>query len=180
MNTEQELVFPLNRTKIASRMLVQAVLIIAFIFLFKTVVENPKDDQLFLLILSSLMVVFWLSTLFLSLSMLLNKSPGLIINSTGIVDNTTGVSAGNISWDNIKNTYITQQRSVSFLTVEVEDPKQYLAQGNVLNRIFKRINYTFFHSPIHISAGALDISFNEMVEIIEQYYKKHGRSSFAK
>lgn len=173
MNTEQELVFPLNRKKIIFHMVGQVIFIILFGLLFKTSVEHPKDD-LFLTILSPVMMVFWASTFFLSSTMLLSKEPGLIINSNGIIDNTTGVAAGKIPWDNIARAYVTKYRSVRFLTIEVFDVEQYLEQGNIFSRIFKWFNHTFFHSPIHISAGLIDIGFEELIETIERYHKKYG------
>ena len=157
-------------------MLMQVMFILMSGYLFKIFAENPKGDQFIILIISPFLIALMASSFIFAVLMLLSKSPGLVINPSGIIDNTTGISAGKISWNNIKRTYVTQLRSGSFLTIEVSDPEQYLKQGNYLSRVFKWVNHVFFHSPIHISSHALDISFSEMVETIEQYHKKYGRS----
>ncbi|MCP4142860.1 MAG: hypothetical protein GY755_21670 [Chloroflexi bacterium] len=178
MNTEQELVFPLNKSKIILRMVLQVAFFIGFSFLFKNSVAHPKGD-LFLMILSPAMMVFWASIFFVYLTALLGKEPGLIINPNEIINNTTGVSAEKISWNNIAKTYVTyvgKYGSVRFLTIEVYDFEQYLGQGNILSRTFKWVHHAFFRSSIHLSADTIDISFEEMVETIKRYHKKYGYS----
>lgn len=155
MNTEQELVFPFNRSKIVTQMLTQALFIFMFGYLFKMFSKNPKGEEFLMLLISPIMITLMFSAFIFSLRKLFSKSPGLVINRTGIIDNTTGLATGIIPWGNINRMFITQHRSVQFLTIEVHDPEHYLQQGNILSRIFKRINHTFFRSPIHISAHTL-------------------------
>ena len=156
-------------------MLTQIVLIFLFSFLLKVFIEDPTDDWGIILIASPIMIALSGSSFIFALRALLSKSPGLIINRIGIVDNTTGASAGKIPWKIIRRLSITQHRAAQFLTIEVHDPEQFLRQGSLLSRVFKRINYTFFRSPIQISVHALDVNFSEMVEIIERYQRKYGR-----
>jgi hypothetical protein len=174
MNMEEELVFPFNRTKIVIQMLTQIALIFMCGSLFKLFFEDPTGNRVIILIISPLAIALAVSSFIFALRAFLSKSPGLVINRAGIIDNTTGASAGKIPWENIGRIFVTQQRSTQFLTIEVHNPEQYLRQGTFLSRIFKRINYTFFHSPIHISAHALDVSFSEMVESVERYHRKYG------
>jgi hypothetical protein len=175
MNTQEELVFPLNRTKIVTQILMEVVLIFFFGFLFKMFFDDHTGNRVILLIMSALLITSLVASLIFTLRALLSQSPGLVINRTGIIDNTTGISAGKIPWENISNIHVTQHRSVQFLTIEVYDPEQYLRQGNLLVRILKRLNYIFFRSPIHISANVLDLSFNEMMETVQRYHRKYGR-----
>jgi hypothetical protein len=179
MNIEKELSFPLNKKKIIPRIFLQATAIVLSVFLFYVIVTHLFYGLFILLLLLPILIFQITSSLIFALIMLLSKSAGLIIGPNGIVDNTTGVSAGKISWDNITKISVTPSSVNSFLTIEVLDPEKYLIQGNFLSRFFKRINHTFFKSPIHISAHALDISFDEMVKIVERYcaeYNPHAVS----
>jgi hypothetical protein len=151
----------------------QATLVAVLVFLFYIIMTHLIYGLFILLLLIPVLVFQIASSLIFALIMFLSKSPGLIVGPNGIVDNTKGVSAGKISWDDITKIYVTPSGVTCFLTIEVLSPEKYLRQGNLLSRFFKRINHTFFKSPIHISAHALDINFDEMADVVQRYYSEY-------
>ncbi len=180
MNSEKELVIPLDKKKIALRSTLQGALIVLCGFIIKITLEYPSSNTILILIGSVVVLFFAISAFAFSFSKLFSKSPGFVISASGIVDNTAGPSAGAISWEEIAKIYLTVRKSrfstVRFVTIEVNDPQKYLMNGNFLARIFKKINYTFFKSPIHISNVWLKIGFNELANMIEKYYKQYGHA----
>jgi hypothetical protein len=180
MNNEKETTIPLDKNKIALRCTLQGALIVLCGFIIKITLGYPSSNTILIVIASVVVLFFAASSFAFTFSKLFSKSPGFVISASGIVDNTAGPSAGAISWEEIAKIYLTIRNSrfstIRFVTIEVNDPQKYLMNGNFLARIFKKINYTFFKSPIHISNVSLKISFNELASMVEQYYKQYGHT----
>jgi hypothetical protein len=175
MSMHQELVFPLNKFRIIARFVLQVIFFVGLGFLLAYVMRNPAEDKIInfvMLVFSFGSMIYFLPIMFLSFSKIIGKQPGLVIDSNGIVDNTTEMSAGRISWSNIASVNVTKLGIVPMLTIEVHDLEKIFEQGNILNRILKRINRTPF---IAIAADSLGVNPNELANAIEQYRKKYGK-----
>lgn len=104
---------------------------------------------------------------------LLNSNPGLVLDSAGIIDNSGAVSVGRISWQDLEGINITWIQGQRFITLYVTDPQKYLQRGGFLKRQVNALNYKLYSSPIHISANTLNISFNELIDLVSQYYERY-------
>lgn len=102
---------------------------------------------------------------------LFDKSPGLIVSAEGILDNSSGVSAGIIPWSEVVSIGEYQIQKQKFISVQVTDPNKYANNGNVLKRMANRANIKMCGTPVNISANSLKISYNELFETINEYYR---------
>lgn len=104
--------------------------------------------------------------------MLLDRKPGLIIDSEGIVDNSSGIAVGRVFWGEIVGLKVTQVSGQRFLTVMVVDPKKYLHRGGLFLRMVQAANFRMMGSPINIASNALEIRFDDLVDAMNQAYAK--------
>ncbi|MBE0462093.1 MAG: STM3941 family protein [Halomonadaceae bacterium] len=103
---------------------------------------------------------------------LFDNSPGLIINSEGVLDNSSGVSAGMIPWDDIVSIGEYQIQKQKFISIQVKDAEIYANNGNALKRMANRANIKMCGTPVNISANSLKISYDDLLEIIDEYYHR--------
>jgi hypothetical protein len=175
MDTTKELTYPLNKKKIARDLIGQIIILIGFAFAVKLSLDNPQEDWLKLTIYF-VTLPLWIAVIYFTAKKLMSNKPGLIISPSGIVDNTAGLGTRTILWNNIDRTYIKENRSVSFLCLELYDLKQeYLKQGDIVSRIFKQIDKLFYKTTIHLTARTIDIDIYDMAEIISRYHQEHGK-----
>lgn len=176
MNTDNELVIPLSKTKIVLIAFGAMVFVALGNWLIIIAGGNPRFSSDFITVVGVVAVAFFGLVFLFASKKLLDKSPGLVINSDGIVDNSSGVAAGLIPWKEITKLSVTTVQSQRFLTVHVHNPESYLDRGNWLKRIANKANYKLYGSPVQISANGLKTNFDELLEIIEQQFKKYGNS----
>jgi hypothetical protein len=105
------------------------------------------------------------------LKKLFDKKPTLILNHSGIVDNASGVSAGFIPWSEVVGARMVEVQKQKLLVIDVRDPEEYIARGNLLKQTLNKANYNMVGSPISISAVALAIDFSELISLFDQYQR---------
>lgn len=103
---------------------------------------------------------------------LMDKKPGLIINSNGITDNSSGVSAGFIPWADIEDIRLAQVFNQRFLLIMVNNPEQYINRAsNAITRKLITSNYSSYGSPISISSHALQMDFDQLHALLVEKMK---------
>lgn len=106
---------------------------------------------------------------------LADNRPGLVIGPEGIVDRTHTFSVGLVPWDQIRGFRIRSLPSKQILTVELVDPEQYIARGNLMQRLVGRFNSRLYESPVQISARLLEIDFEELIELLEERCERNEK-----
>lgn len=125
------------------------------------------------------LVLFFSFTGIMTLKKIFDQKPGLIFNSMGIIDNSSGISDNLlIPWSDISgiNVYHGAQKQ-KFLVVLLKNPDKYIEMGNALRRTLKRTNYEKSGSPVAIVSNSLKISFDELVELGNEYFAKYGNNT---
>ena len=100
---------------------------------------------------------------------LLDRSPGLVLDREGIIDNSSGISAGRVAWREIREIRVVSIHRQRFLAFIVDDPQKYLGKGSVLKRVFVRMNYRMYGTPIFIGAHSLKIKFDQLEKLIAEF-----------
>ena len=177
MVISREKVIYVNKLKIILLIIVACVFVavgVWFLILDAQSIESNKSlDSLSLVSLVGLVgILFFGLCALMGLIKLFDKSPGLILNETGILDNSSGVSVGVIPWSEVVgiNQYQVQQQR--FVSIMVQNPEKYINTGNALKRMANRANFKMSGTPINISANSLKISYEELLDIIEAFYRK--------
>lgn len=108
---------------------------------------------------------------------LFDNKPGIIIDSTGITDNSGSVSAGQILWSDIEDISVLEVNRQKFITLKVKNPQDYInRQRSAIKRKMMEINYNMCGTPITISAGSLKTTFDKLLELVQENYRKHSRA----
>ena len=111
---------------------------------------------------------YWIGRRFLA------DQPGLRIDEQGITDYSSGTSIGLIEWADIQDLDTTRVGTERFLVLVTDQPEKYIERApNGLVRNAMRANHRMTGSPLNISARSLQISFEELVELIQQEWTRH-------
>jgi hypothetical protein len=99
-----------------------------------------------------------------ALRQLSRRGPIIIINEQGINDNRLGV--GVVRWSDIEGVRMHGVAGAYFISLQVANSKQYLARQPVYIRISNPLWRIFDVSPIHIKVAYMDVSADELFEMI--------------
>lgn len=175
MNEEQETVIELSKKKITILFFLALGFVIIGAVLLMVLDQVPRFDTFLVraLLIASIFL-FGLALLFI-LKKLFDDTPGLILNAKGIYDNSSAVSAGIISWKEITEISITNVVGQQFITIHVRNPQRFLNRGHFLKKMFMTANMKSYGSPIQISATSLQIEFDQLHELIRNYFVRYGK-----
>ena len=63
------------------------------------------------------------------------------------------------------------------LVILLKNPDKYIEMGNTLKRNLNKVNFKLCGSPIAITSNALQINFDELLKISNEYLAKYGSSA---
>ena len=136
-------------------------------------INNPVfGNPRFILIISIAAILFFgLMGFFIARKLPENK-PGLIIDQEGLIDNSSALSPGQIPWSDIVNISVIEISRQKLILLDVKNPQDYIdRQSNGFKKKLMQINHNSYGTPISISANSLQIEFNELFGILENYVK---------
>lgn len=165
---------PLDKTKI----IFLAVGSLAFVILGFLCVQVVSEKSVFLppiiaKIIGILAIVFFGYTGFISLKMLQNKKPGLVIDDSGILINSSAIEIGKVSWEDVTGFRTQQIMSSKFILIDVKNPDEYISKLNKHSKMLKK-SMELYGTPLSISANTLKISFNELKNTLESELQKRS------
>ena len=112
-----------------------------------------------------------------TVSRFFNSKPGLIISETEIIDNSSGISLGRVPWSDIVDVTVTSTFGQKFISLYLRNPNEYIAKHKGLKKCFLIMNQKTFGTPMFISELDLNITFDELLQILADYryrnYRKH-------
>jgi hypothetical protein len=107
---------------------------------------------------------------------LFDRAPGLVLDREGIIDNSSGVAPGRVLWSEIRDIQAMSISGQRFLAFIVRDPEKYLSKGNIVSRLFVKLNYKMYGTPIFISSHSLKTNFVDLENQIRDFRRKHGNA----
>jgi hypothetical protein len=107
---------------------------------------------------------------------LFDRAPGLVFDHEGIIDNSSGAVAGRVSWSEIRDIKAMTISGQRFLAFMVRDPERYLGKGNIVSRVFVKLNYKRYGTPIFIASHSLKTNFVDLEKQIRDFLGKHGNA----
>ena len=132
-----------------------------------------ESEMIFYKVVGLFSIMFFGYAALSSLLKIFDTSPGLIIDEHGIYDNSSGNKAGMIPWNDISGISSSSAGMQKYITINVFQPERYIRKMNFPKNIFATLNNVFFESPIHISSSTLQISFDELTQLINESYEKY-------
>lgn len=170
MTKENQIEIPLSKSKMILTFLGSLIFVLIGIWFL---LNPPKSNHWFfgneivIFVFGLAAILFFGLVAVTIFRKLLDKKPGLIINSQGIIDNSSGISAGLIPWTDIQQIKTVQVMSQRFLMFTVKNPQDYLDKASTtLKRNAMKVNYKTYGAPISISSNALKINFDELHKML--------------
>jgi hypothetical protein len=119
-------------------------------------------------------VAFGAAGLVFALRKLFDPKPGLVLSSRGIEDHSSAVAAGFIPWGDITGFSVFQVHRTKMVIILVREPEKYIERGGAMKRALNRANMKMTGSPLSISAATLEIKFDELHQLLENYRAKYA------
>ncbi len=178
MNSPDETIIKLNSTKPIMTVIGAIAAVAAGVWLVwsnSTGSQAPGGHRDIVYIFVFFSVLFGLYGVFAA-KKLLSRKPGLILSPAGLFDSSSSVAgAGLIPWSDIEGSAAYKAQRQTFLVVRISHPELYIGGGNILKRIFYKMNLRTFGSPIIIISNSLQIDFNQLAYLCTQYLEKYGK-----
>ena len=106
--------------------------------------------------------------------LLLDYSPGLVVQATGLTLNGKLGNGGVVPWSDIISFSLMRCGHDYQLIVNVRQPETYIARGSYIYRKLNSISYALFGSPIRINAGLLDYDRNDLLRALDECRTQYG------
>lgn len=99
--------------------------------------------------------------------------PVLIISNDGINDMSTAISVGFVSWDEIKEVYISKVFTQKFIGVKLYNSNNLLRRVSYIKKIALKLNLLFGFPPVAINLSTANMEFNKVISIIKNRLELH-------
>jgi hypothetical protein len=172
-DTSAEVTIPLSKTKVALLVLGAVAFVGGSVWLWMIAETQGRYNPLFVKGIALAGAAFFGLCGVYGCVKIIDGKPGLIIDAAGIVDNSSAVAAGRIPWGEITGLRVCSIAGQRFLTIDVADPKKYVARGGSFRRMMNAANARLTGSPINISASSLCVQFDELVHLLTEASNRH-------
>lgn len=139
---------------------------------------NPKfgnallDNLWFTKTVGAASLVFFGFSAYFFIRNLMANGPGLIINDIGIDDYSSAVAV-KIYWEDIEAIEAMQIQSQPIILVKVSNPQTYIDRAKGFKRKMMAMNNKYYGTPVSISANGLQISFDELLQLISGRFETY-------
>lgn len=130
------------------------------------------DNPLFTKTVGVAALLFFGLAIYYFVRNLMAKGPGLIIDDEGISDFSTAASADKIYWKDVEEVLTVTIKSQPLILLKVSNPQEYIdAQQSKFKRKMLAINYKWYGAPVGITANGLQITHDELLELVIERFK---------
>jgi hypothetical protein len=175
-NAGERIVIPSSKLKLVLISMGALLFVASGIWLFAIADAQGRYAATYVKGVSVLGIVFFGVCGLYGLFKLLDRAPGLVLDREGIIDNSSALAAGRVAWREIRNIQAVTIKGQRFLALLVNDPEKYLDRGNVLVRLFVKMNHNMYGTPILIGSHSLAVKFDDLEKQIEDFRRAYGNA----
>ena len=174
----QQTVIRLSKTKLALVILAASVFVALGCWMLMLSVAEIEahrrfNSPIFVHGMGLVSIVFFGLAGLVGVRKLFDSSPGLILDERGITEQTSVFSAGFIPWSDISGIEVRQIHNQRILYLLLKDPEKFIATCAPVKRAMLKASKNFAASPVAITSSTLQISFDELVDVIDMHLQKH-------
>ena len=156
-------------------MVVGALLFVALGLGLITIADDQKQyPSVYVKAVSVVTIGFFGLCAVFGLIKLFDSTAGLVLDREGIMDNSSGTAAGRVEWREIREIRAMTVSGQKLLAFFVDDPAKFLGRGDIVSRLFVRMSYKMYGTPVFISAHALKVNFEELERLIRDFRGRYG------
>lgn len=175
-STDDRIAIPSSKVKLVLLTVGALLFVGAGIWLFDIADTQSRYAPIYVKGISVLAIGFFGLCALYGLLRLFDGAPGLVLDREGIIDNSSGVAAGRVAWREIRDIRVMSVSGQRFLAFVVNDPEKYLGKGNIVSRLFVKLNYKMYGTPIFISSHSLKVKFEDLEKLIQDFRRKHSNA----
>ncbi len=169
----QEVFIGVNKKKLRMQATIFGVFAILSIILFWGLGDNQDyvSPTVFKAIGSGFTVIFILTGA-AKAKKLKDKSAGLLINNKGITDTSSDISIGQIFWKDVIEVDRASSLKHQLLLINVKNENNYVknAKNTAISRLLRQ-NIRLYKTPVAINSSNLELSLEEILDIINDFKK---------
>lgn len=128
------------------------------------------DNPWFIKAVGLVSVGFFGIAVYFFIGKLMARGPGLIIDDIGIEDYSSAVSVPKIYWKDIAEIEVFTIKSQPIILFKLNNPQTYIDQAKGFKRKMMEMNHKWYGTPLSISANSLDVSFEELLEMVSHRF----------
>ncbi|MGH8621128.1 MAG: STM3941 family protein [Burkholderiales bacterium] len=175
-STDDRIVIASSKVKLVLLTVGAFLFVAAGIWLFDVADTQGRYAPIYIKGVSVLAIGFFGLCGFYGLLKLFDGSPGLVLDREGIIDNSSAIAAGRVAWREIRDIRVMSVSGQRLLAVIVNDPEKYLGRGDILGRLFVKMNYKLYGTPIFISSHSLKVTFEDLEKQIQDFRTRHSNA----
>ena len=119
-------------------------------------------------------ILFFGLGIFIGIKRLIKSEIALIIDSKGLNVNPKKSLTEFIKWSDINGFEEIKIQSTRIVIIGVKNPEYWLdKETSVFRRKLMQFNISNYNSPFNIAASGLDISSDQLIETLNNYYDRH-------
>jgi len=172
--TEPEAPFTIPRNRVELALFTAASLVFVAVgsgLLTGTVGGPPGPATLVIGVI--LVALFGLAT-GTALRLLLDNTPGLVLDQDGVRVGTGTGPAVTVPWTDITGIRSHSRKGQTFIVIETSDPARYPVRHALVQTLFNRLNFVNLETPVWISTAGLAAESESLVRQLERFRAKHG------
>jgi hypothetical protein len=101
-----------------------------------------------------------------------DRRPVLIVDRQGLIDRTDYIGVGRIDWTAVRGIRTVRILMVRNLVVDVYDPRQFGARGNVFRWLTRARNMWLLGSPIGLTSFGLETNFDQIARVVGEFFEQ--------
>ena len=144
-------------------------------------VANPErfltlrmQNPYIIIIVGIASVLFFGLGIFVGIKRVIKSEIALIIDNKGLNVNPKKSLTEFIEWENILGFQEIKIQSQRILIIVVKNPEKWIEkETNTFRKKLMRFNQNNYNSPFNIAAAGLDISYTELNEKLNKYFKEY-------
>lgn len=169
---EEKIAIPVSKAKILLLFIGSSIFVVLGVWILLA-----TNADLFHKVAAFFAILFFGLGFFIFPQMLLDRTPGVVIDRYGITDNITKPRVGTLEWEDISHVQIYKIHSNKMLFIFVHNPDKYLDRVKGFNYKGLRNNYAMVGTPFVIPSSVLKMKLEVLEALINKEIAKHAGQS---
>lgn len=167
-----QIIIPVNKSKSLKYFIGSAVLtVLGLLFIVAPEWFIRSDNPTVIKVIGYIFIIFFGAVMLLYSQRVFDKKPAMILDDEGFTDNTSGVNTGKVLWKDVTDIFVKEGMGQQFIMLKVKNPESYIErEKNPLKMRIMNMNNRLYETPINISAKAVKMSFEELLNLLKKYY----------
>jgi|SRR5690625_434302 len=132
-----------------------------------------EDIPIWMIVVGVVDVAFFGLCLIYYIKEIKENKPVLVISNEGIMDRSSYIGAGLVRWEDIADIDFVHFSGQTFLGIFTHDPELIINRTSSVKRMLNKLNKGLVEAQVNIPVKNLNCPAEELIEQINNFWKKH-------